>query len=77
MPAIVDFPTVAQDALAVFGDEFDTETARRHFVVPSQGSFSPTTFEWYPTLTVDRGLSHAATFDHPRKAGHTAVDRVL
>ena len=31
MPAIVDFPTVVQDALAIFGDLFDTEPARRHF----------------------------------------------
>jgi hypothetical protein len=31
MPTIVDFPTVVQDALAVFGDVFDTEAARRHF----------------------------------------------
>jgi hypothetical protein len=31
MPAIVDFPTVVKDALAIFGDLFDTEPARRHF----------------------------------------------
>jgi DDE superfamily endonuclease len=31
MPAIVDFPTVVKDALALFGDVFDTEPARRHF----------------------------------------------
>jgi hypothetical protein len=31
MPTIVDFPTVVKDALAVFGDVFDTEAARRHF----------------------------------------------
>jgi uncharacterized protein YndB with AHSA1/START domain len=31
MPTIVDFPTVVQDALAVFGEVFDTEAARRHF----------------------------------------------
>ena len=31
MPAIVDFPTVVQDALAIFGEVFDTEAARRHF----------------------------------------------
>ena len=31
MPAIVDFPTIVQEALAVFGDVFDTEAARRHF----------------------------------------------
>src|SRR5215217_7790588 len=31
MPAIVDFPTVVKDALAIFGDVFDTEPARRHF----------------------------------------------
>jgi len=31
MPAIVDFPTVVQEALALFGDLFDTEPARRHF----------------------------------------------
>jgi hypothetical protein len=31
MPAIVDFPTIVQDALAIFGDLFDTEPARRHF----------------------------------------------
>jgi len=31
MPAIVDFPTVVQEALALFGELFDTEPARRHF----------------------------------------------
>jgi len=31
MPAIVDFPTVVQDALTIFGDLFDTEPARHHF----------------------------------------------
>jgi hypothetical protein len=31
MPAIVDFPTVVQEALTIFGDLFDTEPARRHF----------------------------------------------
>jgi hypothetical protein len=31
MPSIVDFPTIVQEALAVFGDVFDTEAARRHF----------------------------------------------
>ena len=31
MPTMVDFPTVVQDALAVFGEGFDTEPARRHF----------------------------------------------
>lgn len=31
MPTIVDFPTVVQEALAVFGEVFDTEAARRHF----------------------------------------------
>ena len=31
MPAIVDFPTIVQEALAVFGNVFDTDAARRHF----------------------------------------------
>jgi uncharacterized protein YndB with AHSA1/START domain len=31
MPTIVDFPTIVKAALAVFGDVFDTEAARRHF----------------------------------------------
>jgi len=31
MPAIVDFPTVVQEALGIFGELFDTEPARRHF----------------------------------------------
>src|SRR5256885_2390150 len=31
MPAIVEFPTVVQEALVIFGDLFDTEPARRHF----------------------------------------------
>src|SRR2546421_10399900 len=31
MLTIVDFPTVVKDALAVFGEVFDTEPARRHF----------------------------------------------
>ena len=31
MPAIVDVPTVVQEALTIFGDLFDTEPARRHF----------------------------------------------
>jgi hypothetical protein len=31
MPVIVDFPTVVKEALALFGDLFDTEPARRHF----------------------------------------------
>jgi hypothetical protein len=31
MPAIVDFPTVVQEALAILGELFDTEPARRHF----------------------------------------------
>jgi hypothetical protein len=31
MPAIVDFPTIVQDALKIFGDLFETEPARHHF----------------------------------------------
>jgi hypothetical protein len=31
MPTIVDFPTIVQEALTVFGEVFDTEAARRHF----------------------------------------------
>jgi hypothetical protein len=31
MPTIVGFPTVVKDALAIFGDVFDTEPARHHF----------------------------------------------
>src|SRR2546422_11571571 len=31
MPAIVDFPTIVQEALVIFGDLCDTEPARRHF----------------------------------------------
>ena len=31
MPTIVDFPTVVQEALAVFGEVFDTEATRRPF----------------------------------------------
>lgn len=31
MATIVDFPTIVQEALAVCGDVFDTEAARRHF----------------------------------------------
>jgi uncharacterized protein YndB with AHSA1/START domain len=31
MPTIVDFPTIGQEALTIFGDVFDTEAARRHF----------------------------------------------
>lgn len=31
MPTLVDFPTIVQEALAVFGNVFDTEAARRHF----------------------------------------------
>jgi hypothetical protein len=31
MPVIVDFPTVVKAAVALFGDLFDTEPARRHF----------------------------------------------
>ncbi len=31
MPTIVDFPTIVQEALTVFGGVFDTEAARRHF----------------------------------------------
>jgi len=31
MPAIVDFPTLVKDALAIFGDLFDNEPARHHF----------------------------------------------
>jgi DDE superfamily endonuclease len=31
MPAIVEFPTVVHEALAIFGDLFDTAPARRHF----------------------------------------------
>jgi hypothetical protein len=31
MPTIVDFPTLVQNALAVFGDLFDNEPARHHF----------------------------------------------
>jgi len=30
MPAIVDFPTIVQEALTIFGDVFDTEAARCH-----------------------------------------------
>ena len=31
MPTIVDFPTILQKALVVFGNVFDTEAVRRHF----------------------------------------------
>jgi hypothetical protein len=31
MPTIVDFPTLVQEALTVFGDVFDTAPARGHF----------------------------------------------
>jgi uncharacterized protein YndB with AHSA1/START domain len=31
MPTIVDFPTIVQEALVVFGNVFATEAARRHF----------------------------------------------
>jgi hypothetical protein len=31
MPALVDFPTIVQEALVLFGERFDTEPARRHF----------------------------------------------
>ena len=31
MPTIVDFPTIVQEALGVFGDVLDTEAARHHF----------------------------------------------
>ena len=31
MPTIVDFPTIVQEALTVFGEVFDTEAARCHF----------------------------------------------
>ena len=31
MLTIVDFPTLVQEALTVFGDVFDTAPARRHF----------------------------------------------
>jgi SRSO17 transposase len=31
MPTIVDFPTIVQEALTVFGDVFDNAPARRHF----------------------------------------------
>jgi hypothetical protein len=31
MPTIVEFPTIVQEALLVFGGVFDTEAARRHF----------------------------------------------
>jgi hypothetical protein len=31
MPTIVDFPTIVQEALTIFGNVFDTEAARRHF----------------------------------------------
>src|SRR5262249_47722341 len=31
MPTIVDFPTIVQEALTVFGEVFDTEAARRRF----------------------------------------------
>jgi hypothetical protein len=30
MPAMVDFPTIVQEALAVVGEVFDTEAARLH-----------------------------------------------
>jgi DDE superfamily endonuclease len=30
MPTIVDFPTIVQEALTIFGDVFDPEAARRH-----------------------------------------------
>ena len=31
MPTTVDFPTLVQQALELFGDVFDNEPARRHF----------------------------------------------
>ena len=34
MPTIVDFPTIVQEALTIFGDVFDTEAARRHIQPP-------------------------------------------
>jgi len=37
MPAIVDFPTVVKEALALFGALFDTEPARRHFAASLTG----------------------------------------
>ena len=43
MPAIVDFPTVVQKALALFGDLFDTEPARRHFAEYLTDASWPTT----------------------------------
>src|SRR5438067_3208949 len=39
MPTIVDFPTIVQEALAVFGNVFDTEAARRHFAEYLTGLF--------------------------------------
>ena len=31
MPTTVDFPTIVNQALELFGDVFDNELARRHF----------------------------------------------
>ena len=41
MPAIVDFPTIVQEALTAFGKVFDTEAARRHFAEYLTGLMSP------------------------------------
>jgi SRSO17 transposase len=63
MPTIVDFPTIVQEALTVFGDVFDTAAARRHFaeyltrlIVAEQKTVSGITREF--VLTTDQSCLH-------------------
>ena len=52
MPAIVDFPTVVQEALVIFGELFDTEPARRHFAEYLTGLIVAENKTVAPQLTV-------------------------
>jgi len=55
MPTIVDFPTIVQEALTVFGDMFDTEAARRHFA--ERSSVTERYHNFTQTVSVQCGCS--------------------
>jgi len=63
LPTIVDFPTIVQEALTVFGDVLDTEAARRHgaeyltgLMVAERKTVSGINREW--VVTTDQACVH-------------------
>lgn len=65
MPTTVNFPTIVQAALAIFGDLFDIEPARRHFaeyltglIVAENKTASGINREFVLTTEPPRSLRH-------------------